>query len=199
MTILDCVQGSEEWAAARCGLLTASNFDKIVTASGEPSKQRQKLLYQLAGERLVGARENAFQNEAMQRGAELEAEARALYEMLTDNTVVEVGLCYKDDLRLCACSPDGLVGEDGGLEIKCPSLPVHIEYVLGAKLPTEYVQQVQGNLYVTGRKWWDFESYYPGVRPLIVRVERDEKFIEKLDAAVKAFAAELEATVERIR
>jgi len=198
MITLDVIQGTDEWSAARCGMLSASNFDKVVTTTGEPSKQRQKYLYQLVGERIVGARECAYENESMRRGRELESEARTLYELLTDMPVQEVGLCYPDERKLVCCSPDGLVGEDGGLEIKCPSLPTHIEYVIGGKLPTEYIQQVQGNLYVTGRKWWSFMSYYPGIKPLIVRVERDEAFIAKLKDALEQCCSELEVLTERI-
>lgn len=199
MIILNVEQGTPEWNAARCGLPTASNFDKIVTAVGVPSKQREKYLFQLAGERVAGCKEEAFQNGAMQRGVEMEAEARQLYELNKEVEVQRVGICYPDEKKLVGCSPDGLVGEDGGLEIKCPSLAVHVCYLLEGRLPSDYIQQVQGNLYVTGRKWWDFMSYFPGIKPLIIRVERDEKFIKSLAVEIEVFCKQLDEIVEKIR
>ena len=110
-----------------------------------------------------------------------------------------VGLCYLDEHRNFSCSPDGLVGEDGGLEIKCPLIHTHVEYLLDGKLPTKYVQQVQGSMLISGRKWWDFMSYYPGLKPLVVRVERDEKFIAKLKDELNKFCFELKAIVQKLK
>lgn len=199
MITLEIEQGTQEWMDARAGIPTASNFDKIVTADGKPSKQREKYMYTLAAERIVGKATESYQNDAMARGVEMEAEARALYEILTDRSVVEVGLCYKDEKRLIAASPDGLVGEDGGIEIKCPLSYTHVGYLLDGKLPSEYFQQVQGQLYVTGRKWVDFMSYFPGLRPLLVRVERDEKFITALDIELQVFLKQLDEITEKIK
>lgn len=198
MIALELDQQTPEWYAARCGVPSASNFDKIVTTKGEPSKQAQKYLYQLAGERVIGKQEETYQNGFMQRGVELEAEARQFYELVTDSIVQKVGLCFPDESRQYACSPDGFVGIDGGLEIKCPSMAVHIGYVIDNVLPTEYLQQVQGNLLVTGRQWWDFVSYYPGLKPLIVRVERDEKFLAALKLSLELFHQNLEEITKRI-
>lgn len=199
LAVNDFEQGSLEWMAARAGIPSASNFDKIITTKGERSKQRERYMFQLAGERITGTKESSYQNDNMRRGIEIEAEARRLYELLTDLKVDEVGLCYPDEKKLYACSPDGLVGEDGGMEIKCPLLSTHVSYLLDGTLPTEYFQQVQGALLVTGRKWWDFVSYFPSVKPLIVRVERDEKFIKLLEAELIEFCRELESVTERIR
>lgn len=199
MVVANCVQGSPEWFAARCGIPTASNFDKIVTTKGEPSKQAQKYLYQLAGERITGRTEEGFKNAAMERGQEVEAEARNLYEMVNDLKIEQVGVCYPDEKKLCAASPDGLVGRDGLIELKCPLVHTHVGYLLDNCLPTEYFTQTQGQLYVTGRKWVDFMSYFPGLKPLIIRVTRNEEFIAKLDAELKAFNAELVKVTEKIR
>lgn len=199
MIVLEMEQGTAEWHAARCGIPTASNFDKIVTSKGEPSKSAQKYLYKLAGERVVGKAEETYKNAAMERGIEMEAEARALYEMLNDKTVNQAGICYKDELKLFSCSPDGLVGEDGLIEIKCPEIHTHVEYLLQDKLPTEYVQQVQGQLFVTGRQWCDFMSYYPGLKPLVVRVKRDEAFIKALVVELEVFCKNLDEVTEKIK
>lgn len=197
MKIINCEQGSQEWFQSRAGVPSASNFDMIVTSKGEPSKQAQKYMYRLAGERITGMPEETYQNAAMARGVEMEAEARAYYELTTGQTVEQVGFCVHDNGF--GCSPDGLVGEDGLIEIKCPSIAVHVGYLLDNKVPTDYFQQTQGQLLVTGRKWLDFVSYYPCMKPLVVRVDRDEVFISKLESELKKFVKQLEEVVERIR
>jgi putative phage-type endonuclease len=198
MLTLQIDQQTEEWFNARLGIPTASGFDKLVTSKGEPSKQSQKYLWKLAGERVSGRSEETFQNGAMMRGVELEAEAREFYELTHDVTVDRVGLVYPDEDKKFACSPDGLVGEDGCLEIKCPSVSTHVGYLLDNRLPVEYVQQVQGTLLITGRDWLDFLSYYPGLKPLLVRVTRDEAFIGKLKESLALFCNELEEVVQKI-
>lgn len=193
-------QCSPEWFAARLGRPSASQFDKIITTKGERSKQRTKYMYQLAGERLAGAREDSYTNAAMQRGTEMEPEARALFELVHDIPVSQVGMCYRDEEKLYSCSPDGLIEEikKGGLEIKCPSMAVHVEYLIGNKLPTDYFQQVQGSLFVTGREYWWFMSYYPGIKPLFVKVEPDLKFHAALQLELELFSDELSEIVGRI-
>ncbi|MCK5606523.1 YqaJ viral recombinase family protein [Candidatus Pacearchaeota archaeon] len=197
--IEDAEQGSKDWYALRAGLPSASCFDKLITSKGAPSKSAQKYLYQLAGERLLGYSPPSYQNNDMVRGQEVEAEARASYEFITDAEVKQVGFCFKDERRLYGCSPDGLIGDDGGLEIKCPILSTAAEYLDKGKLPTTYVQQVQGSMLITGRAWWDFMSYYPGLRPLIVRVERNENLIAALEVTLEVFCVELDELTERLR
>lgn len=199
MIALEVEQGSPEWHAARCGIPTASNFDQIVTTKGDPSKQAQKYLYRLAGERVSGRAEETYQNAAMARGIEMEAEARAYYELTNGVTVQKVGICYANEQKLFSCSPDGLVGEDGMVDFKCPLIHTHVGYLLSGGLEVEYWQQLQGQLAVTGRKWVDIMSYFPGLKPLIIRVERDEVFIGKLAVALDKFCAELEEVVRRIQ
>ena len=197
MKILDIEQQTQEWYTAKAGLPSSSNFDKIVTTKGDFSKQAQQYMYRLAGERITGERESTFQSAAMKRGCILEEEARVLYEMLTGETVNQVGLCIADEGFVT--SPDGLVGDDGLLEVKCPLMATHVEYLLKGKLPMTYFQQVQGQLLVTGRKWCDFMSYYPAMKPLIVRVERDEDFINTLKDTLIGFCKELDIMVEKIK
>lgn len=198
MITADVIQGTPEWFAARCGIPSASNFDKIITTTGAPSKQAQKYMYQLAAERVTGRSEESYSSAAMERGKETEAEARNLYEMLYDLKIEQVGVCYPDKKKLCAASPDGLIGDDGLIEIKCPMAFAAVTYLLEDGLPTDYFQQAQGQLYVTGRKWLDFLSYYPGIKPMIYRVARDENFIAALGLQLLKFNTELDAIVKRI-
>lgn len=201
MIILDVIQGSPEWHQARLGRPTASNFDKLVTTTGASSKQREKYLYQLAGERVSGKAEETYQNQAMQRGIEMEAEARAFYELTNNVKIEQVGICYLNEEKKVSCSPDGLVGKDGLIEIKCPLIYTHVGYLLNQNggLLQDYFQQVQGQLYVTGRKWCDLISYFPGIKPLVLRVDPDEKFLKALAVELEVFCKQLKEITEKIR
>ena len=196
MKVIDCVQGTPEWIAARCGVPSASNFDMIITGKGEPSKQRIKYLYRLAGETITKIPEETYQNAAMQRGIEMESEARQLYELISGESVQEVGFCLAEGF---GASPDGVVGDKGLLEIKCPTMAVHVGYLLDNSLPSEYFQQTQGQLLATGREWVDFFSYYPGLKPLLIRVYRDEKFIKALKIELELFCGELKEIINKIK
>lgn len=197
MKIIDCEQGKPEWHAARCGIPTASCFDMLITTLGVQSKQRTKYMHKLAGERISGKAEEGYQSAAMARGNEIEEEARRFYEFTTGKGVERVGFCLSECGRFGA-SPDALVGEDGLLEIKCPTIAVHVGYLLDNKLPTEYFQQTQGQLFVTGRKWSDFISYYPGIKPLVIRVTPDVGFHQELSKELNGFCGELEQVIRRI-
>lgn len=199
MKILNCEQGSDEWKKTRCGIPTSSNFDKIVDTAGKQSKQRKKYLYQLAGERITGKSEDTYQNNAMLRGIETETEARKFYELINNVTVEQIGLCVTEGNAIYAASPDGLVNEDGLIEIKCPLISTHVSYLLDNSLPTEYFLQTQGQLLVTGRKYVDFVSYYPGLKPLIIRIEPDKKFLKVLQNELELFCEELEKIVNKIK
>jgi len=192
-------QGSPGWLAARVGIPTASNFDKIVTTKGEPSKQAIKYMFQLAAERITGKKEETYQNAAMTRGIEMESEARAMYELVTGDTVEQVGVCYPDKKKLWGCSPDGLIGDEGALEVKCPTSAVHVGYLIEGVLPIDYFQQVQGQLLVTARHHVDFMSYYPGLKPLIIRVAPDDKFIASLKKELINFCKELDRITDKIK
>ena len=189
-------QGSPEWLAARLGIPSASMFAKIVTTKGAWSTSADTYINQLVAERLTGEREEIFQSHHMIRGTELEPDARDLYSLMTDSEVTEVGFCLHDTLA-AGCSPDGLIGEDGGLEIKCPAPSTHVEYLRGGVLPSKYKQQVMGCLWITGREWWDFVSYHPTMKPLIVRVERDEEYIAALENCVTQAVHLIEQNVEK--
>lgn len=198
MKIIECVQGSPEWHLARAGIPSASNFDKIITTKGERSKTREKYLYRLAVEKITGKTEETYQNATMQRGILMEEEARQMYEIVTGKAVVQVGFCVMEGGIVAGASPDGMVDDDGALEIKCPMPETHVSYLLENKLPTDYFQQTQGQLFVTGRKYVDFVSYYPGIKPLIIRVEPDKEFQKKLAGELESFCIDLTEVVKKI-
>ena len=199
MKLINCAQGSPEWFAARCGIPTSSNFDKIVDTRGNPSKQRERYLFQLAGERITKAVEEPYQNAVMERGKETEDEARKFYEIVKGKKVKQAGLCLTEGRFIYGASPDGLVGKEGLVEIKCPLMSTQVFYLLEGVLPLDYFQQLQGQLLVTGYKWVDFISYYPAMKPLIVRVNPDKKFLPILKAEIERFCLELEKLVRKIK
>ena len=198
MKVIDVEQLSPEWFAARSGVPTSSEFHKIITTKGLPSKSREAYLYRLAGERIIGKPEETYQNSSMQRGIELEPEAINYYQILRGEIVERVGFCLADESFKAGASPDGLVSKNGIIQIKCPSLAVHVGYLLKNELPSEYFQQVHGELFVTGREWSDFMSYYPGMKPLILRVDRDDVFIKSLRIELEIFCEELERTIKKL-
>jgi len=199
MKIIQVDQGSPEWHSCKVGIPSSSNFDKIVDSKGLPSKQQKKYLNQLAGEKILGYAEGTYQNAAMIRGIELEAQAREVYSFITDQEVEQVGFCITEGKTIYGASPDGIIGKEGLLEIKCPQLSTQVDYLLANELPIEYWQQTQGQLLVTGRKWVDFFSFYPGLNPLLIRVLPDEKFVKSLKIELELFCEQLEELVAKIR
>jgi putative phage-type endonuclease len=196
MKVITAEQRSPEWFAARLGVPSASQFGKVVTPTGKRSTQVDGYLNKLVAEVLTGKSDQQEANEAMIRGTELEPEARAYYELI-GGPVVETGFCIHDDGF--GCSPDGLVGDTGLLEIKCPLAHTHVEYLRENALPGLYAPQVQGQLLVTGREWCDFLSYHPDMRPLLIRVERDEKFISILHDALREMVEQINECVANLR
>jgi len=184
--IRDIEQGSDEWLKLRLGIATASNFSDIVTSTGEISKSISKYALQLASQFLIEEQEESYKSADMMRGNEIEPEAREAYQEFTFNSVEQVSFIKCGDYGY---SPDGLVGDDGLIEIKCPNQITHTKYLFEDRLPVEYVQQVQGGLFVSSRKWCDFVSYHPNFKEdkklFIKRVYRDEEFIKKLEIGIK--------------
>jgi len=195
-----CDQGSDEWFAAKVGIPGASSFHKIVTSKGEPSKQVRDYAYTLAGERITGQKAETYTNDAMQRGIEMEEEARNLFEFLTGHEVRQTGVVFCDEAKRYLCSPDGLIdSEQSGLEIKCPKMHTHIGYLLAGRVPTDYIAQVQGSMFITSFQTWHFMSYYPGLPPLHIVVERDDEFIRRLSAELEKFCALVDDTVKKLQ
>jgi len=175
-------QGSEEWLKLRLGVATASNFDKIITTTGKESESLKKYALALATELMLEAPEPSFKNDVMARGNEVEPLARDAYQEQTFKVVEQITM-FKSDCGNFGYSPDGLVDDDGLVEIKCPIATTHFKYLLDNKIPTDYWQQVQGGLWVSQRKWIDFvsfNSYFKDKKLFIIRVERDEEYIAKL-------------------
>lgn len=196
--IIDCQQGEPEWFAARLGLPTASEFSTILAKGkdGGKSVTRKTYLLKLAGEILTGEPMETYSNQHMERGKEWEAEAREAYELMKDVDTQQVGFIVNGR---AGCSPDSLIGTDGGLEIKTALPHIQVDRLLRGELPPEYRAQVQGNIWVCERSYWDFVSYCRGLPLLIVRVPRDDGYIATLAGAVKEFNAELASVVDAIR
>lgn len=196
--IHDVEQGSEAWFAARLGVPSASMFATVLAKgrSGGASVTRQKYLYKLAGEILTGQPAESYTNADMERGHALEGEARDLYAFMQDVEPVQVGFITNGR---AGCSPDALVGERGGLEIKTKAPHLLIDALLKDEMPPEHMAQVQGCMMVSERDWWDFVAYWPGLPPLIKRIARDEVYIAKLSSAVTEFTEEIDEVVAWIR
>lgn len=191
MIRLDCAQGSDEWLQARLAIPTASQYHRIITPkTGKLSSQAEGYAYELLAEELLGHPIDESSSDFMTRGSALEKGAIDFYEFQNDVNTERVGFIMRDD-RLTGCSPDRLVGEDGGIEIKCPSAKVHVGYMLGQDADA-YRCQVQGALWITGRAWWDWLSYNPELAPVLIRFDRDEAFIAKLAATVDQFIGYLD-------
>ncbi|PWW43602.1 YqaJ-like recombinase protein [Melaminivora alkalimesophila] len=200
MQVSDAPQGSAEWHRLRLGKATASRFADVL--AGGRGLTRRAYATQLALEILTGRALEGYTSLAMELGTEREPIARAEYEALTGNFVTEVGFCLHEHLP-CGASPDGLVDEDGGVEIKCPRERTHAEYLALPAEPAIYTPQIQGCLWITGRQWWDFVSFNPAFPPnartVVRRVRRDEAFIDRLQQAIVSFSQEVQELVELIR
>ena len=175
MIIDEAVQGSDEWLMARLGCASASQFDKIMSAGLKPSTQSEVYQNKLVGEWYVGEPESIFVTEAMQRGTDMEPEAREAFSFITGREVTQHGFIYLNDEKLVGASPDGLT-DDSGLEIKCCLPSTHVGMLIANKVPSKYIGQVQGSMMVTGRDSWAFCAYCPGFPPLIIDVPRDDKW-----------------------
>lgn len=198
-------QESDDWMAQRAGRFTASRSSSLMAKirNGAPAASRGSLLTLLAVERLTGECVPTYQNGAMARGIELEAEARDAYAFERGVAVDEAGFIPHPDIANCGCSPDGLIGDDGMLEIKCPAnMEKHLDALRYGDHAKEYHWQLQHQLFVTGRSWVDAVSYDPRfpehLQLAVVRVERDESAISELQEAIKAADSEVEAIVSEL-
>jgi hypothetical protein len=192
LIIYDCEQNSPEWLEARRGIPTASRFSDVL-AKGQ-GITRKKYLRTLAGEILTGDVAESFSNAHTDRGHAMEGEARTMYAFAHDADPVLVGFMRRGRV---GASPDSLIDANGLLEIKTKLPHLQIEALEGNKLPSEHVAQVQGQLWVSGRDFCDFVSYWPKLPLFCIRVERDEKYIATLAQEVADFTGELDALVAR--
>jgi hypothetical protein len=190
-------QGTDAWLAARLGKPSASCFSKLITMTGKPSSSADGYINLLLAERLTGKSEPHYTSEAMILGTEREPEARADYEFITGNKVDQFGFILNES-QSYGCSPDGLVGDDGGLELKCPAQTTQAGYWRDPQSGVKkYYQQIQGCMWVTGRKWWDFFSYHPDMPHVLVRVKRDQDYIDKLSEQVLLATSTIETEMEK--
>ncbi len=190
----DIEQGSVEWFAARAGIPTASRFATVM-AKGE-GKTRAEYMRKLAGEIITGELAEGFTTPHMERGKLMEDEARETYAFINSVEPYQVGFIRSGDK---GASPDSLIGSDGGLEIKTALPHIQIDRLERDRLPPEHKAQVQGNLWISEREWWDFVSYWPRLPMLITRVYRDEPYIKAMSDEIDRFNDEKAALVERIR
>ncbi|MCB1281500.1 MAG: YqaJ viral recombinase family protein [Salinibacterium sp.] len=190
--IHDVAQGGDAWKALRAGIPTTSNFAAIM-ANGAG---RKTYMLKLAGEIITGEPAESYTNAAMERGHEMEPEARRLYEFLNDTEVRQVGFITNGPK---GCSPDGLIGDAGMYEAKSKAPHILIDTLLKDEFPKEHRAQCQGALWVCERDWIDIHCHWPGMPPLIKRAGRDERYIASLASAISAFNEELAEMVERVR
>lgn len=199
MIISNHPQSSPEWFAERAGIATASEFDCLVSPTGKvktgdgPTTYLHKKLAAWWHGTFIETVDSFW----MEQGRILESEAIPWYELEYDTQINRVGFITKDNLS-CGCSPDGLIGDTEGIEIKCPASHTHMGYLLGGICPQEYIHQVQGSLYITGFKHWKFVSYRRGIRALVVDVEPDKHYQEALHEAIILFNHRLAWGKERL-
>ena len=198
MEIISCEQGTDAWFAARLGLPTSSMFGVILSSNKEAKdkKTRTEYMRKLAGEIITGQPMESYSNVHMERGKEQEDEARRLYSFMRDAEPIRIGFIRNGN---AGCSPDSLIGERSGLEIKTALPHIQIDRLLRGTLPSEHKAQVMGNIWLSERDSWDFMSYCPRLPPLIINVPRDDEFITNLAASVAQFNEELAALVEQVR
>ena len=187
-------QNSEQWDALRRGKFTASSFADLFASKS--TAQYEKAIFKVAYERITGESPESFTNEYMERGHEFEPLARDAYEVDTFNIVDDGGFFELNEW--VGCSPDGLIGSDGLIEIKCPAYNTFIRYINAGKLPSTYFYQVHGQMYVTGRKWVDFVAYHPPFKPFIIRIERDEAVCAQIEQKLNESIEEAKRIIEKL-
>ncbi len=183
MIVFDIEQRSEAWHQARAGRVTGTRFKSLMAK--ETTQTFKDLAYDMAAEIITGKTEEGYVSEVMQKGIDTEPIARAEYIATIGVDVIEAGFVIPDEgtkyHEWVGISPDGLIGDDGLLEIKCPMGKTHLKYLDAGKLPAEYRYQVQGQLFVTGRKYCDFMSYVDDMNPFIIRVYPDKEVFEEYE------------------
>ena len=200
---MEIEQRTEEWFAARLGKVTASRVaDVIAKTKTGYSASRENYMAQLVVERLTNTKAESYTSAAMMHGVEQEPFARAAYEAAQGVMVEEVGFVPHPTIEWAGASPDGLVGDDGCVEIKCPNTATMIETLLSQKVPGKYITQMQFQMACTGRKWCDYVSFDPRMpakaQMFVRRVDRDDEYIAEIEAEIVKFLAEVESQVQKL-
>lgn len=197
--IIDCEQGTQEWLLARAGIPTASEFEDIISTKrcGGKKAGYLNLMRRLAGERIIGEIAEPATSIAMQRGHDLEPEARNTYALITDEIPQTVGFILSDDRRK-GFSPDAFIGNDGILEIKTKKPEFLIECIENDDFPEDHKAQCQGGLWIAEREWIDIMVYWQGLPPFIKRSYRDDAYIKRLSEELEIFTDRLDELVELI-
>jgi len=191
----DITQGLPEWHEIRKGKFTASTISKLFM--GKTTQGYSDAIYKVAMERLSGKIPEGYSNAAMLRGIEMEPQAMAAYEIEYLTLVNEVGFVEKDDWA--GCSPDGLVDDDGMIQIKCPAYNTHIGYLITEQVPKDYYHQMQMELWVTGRKWNDFVSYHPDLPMYVERLYPDKELFGKIETEINIAKEKVEEIIKKIQ
>lgn len=193
-------QGSNEWLALHIGKPTASEFHNLVDTKFEQRNGAMPHTYlcKKVAEAYRGQPLPGFGSWATEQGQILEEEARAFYDIEYGERVEQVGF-VEDDLGRFGCSPDGLIGDDGGIEIKCPETHTHVSYLLKGTLPNDYSAQVHFSIFVTGRKWWKFFSYRRKFPPLLLTIQRDEEIMAKIQKSMDTFQEKFTTSLTKIK
>ncbi len=197
-------QRTPEWFEVRRGKVTASHM-RDVTSKGrgsQPSKTRESYMTKLAVERLTGNVGDNFTSQFMQDGIDREPDAISNYEFYKNVDVDQIGFVDHFKIKMSGASPDGLIGEEGLIEVKCPKATTHFEYLKNKTIPSEYIKQMDWQLACTGRQWCDFVSFHPDfpeeLQLLIIRHKRDDQAIKELEEAVQIFLDDLDKTVAEL-
>jgi putative phage-type endonuclease len=198
---LEVEQGSDEWRKARLGYVSASSISAVMAKGA--GKTRQSYLEKIVAERLTQEIGEGFSNASMEWGTQTEPQARMAYEVSCETFVTKTGFHKHPTIEWLGVSPDGLVNDDGLVEIKCPNTTTHLSYIKEAKCPAEYYKQIQCQLWVTGREYCDFISYDPRIKKealqlFVVRVERDEQLIAEMESEVIKFLADVENYIKEL-
>lgn len=202
--MIEIKQGTPEWHAARLGRVTASRVaDIMATTKSGPAASRKNYMMELLCQRLTGNREESYINAAMQRGTDLEPFARIAYEAHHCTDVVEVGFVLHPKIEWFGASPDGLVGDHGLIEIKCPNTAQHVDFLRDRKPDGKYIWQMHAQMACTGREWCDFVSYDDRMPEQLqfagVRIFRDDAMIKNMESAITEFLEELAALEKEMR
>lgn len=197
------IQRSPEWFQIRTGKVTASRIaDMMARTKTGWGAGRANYMAELVAERLTGVPQNGYVNAAMQRGTEIEPDAITAYEFYSDNHVEPVAFIQHPTIEMSGASPDGHIGDDGSLEVKCPNTATHIDTLLGQSVPAKYILQIQWQLACSGRFWADFVSYDPrmpeDLKLFVRRVERDDAKIAELETEVVKFLGEIDLKVQQL-